>query len=607
MRDLFLTVLSMSLISGLAALVVLFLRGSLGRVLPRTFSYALWLILLCRTICPFSFPFGFSLMGRVRQGLDTYTSTLKAVSLKDALDFEVLSGHRVQELGLVSYPSGGAMMETADGLTAAPLAAAPAQADYFTMAVILLWLLGILALLLYNVLSYGRLCRSMAAATLFEDSELVAECKAALRMGKRARVYASDRAESPFVYGILRPKVVLPVSAAHPAGGQGRERLRHILLHELYHIKRFDYLVKPLALLALCFHWFNPVLWIAFRLLNKDMEMSCDEGVIKALKADAGADYAETLLDMASARNGIRKSYAVAFFETNVGERVKHIVKYRKPGPAAGIIAAIILVLCAAVLLSNPAPLTEELAKEPEGKQANILVMCGAEGSAYPDIILLLGYNGDREQVNVAFLPGDLQILPDDGKMGNSEKRLYGFAGKNPPEAVAEKLSEILGVKIHNFVRFDTSVFRYLVDAAGGVEFDLPIMMVYEDPYQNLRINLEKGRRVLDGKSAEMLVRYQRGYSEGDLARIETLKAFLEAMIEQKSDMKTDSFQEIYQALSGKVDTDLDAKTARNLITLFFTGESTAFVDLPFEKASSGSMAPLLLSRQAKEALKEKF
>jgi LCP family protein required for cell wall assembly len=605
MLDLFLTVLNMSVTAGFAAIIIVLLRGSLGRALPRTFSYALWVIVLYRMACPVSFSSIFSMLGGIKPGLDTYTSTLKVVSLTEALNFEVLFGHKAQELGLAPYPPGTGMMQTAGGFAEVPLSAAPAPADYFTMTVMILWLLGIFALLLYNAVSYRRLCRSMRTATFFEDRKLVEECRAAIRMGRKVRVYESDKTESPFVYGILRPRVILPASAVHPADARGREQIRHILLHELYHIRRFDCLVKPLAFLALCVHWFNPVLWIAFRLFERDMELSCDEGVVKALKAGTGGDYAETLLNMASARNGIGKRCALAFHETNVKERVKHIVKYKKPGVAVAVISVVLLVFCAAGLLSNPASMAEELK---EGR-ANVLVMCSAEGSDFSDTILLLGYNGDRKEVNVAFLPRDLEVLPDDGTKGIAERKLSGYAGGNPPEQVKEKLSEMLGVEIHNFVKLDTGVFRDLVDAVGGVEFDVPMQMVYEDPYAKppLKIDLEKGRQVLDGEKAEMLVRYRRGYAEGDLARIEVEKAFLAAMIEQKSDIKIGSFHDIYQALSGRMETDLDMKAAKNLITLFFTGETAAFVDLPVQQTSDFPPMWLLLTPEAKETLKEKF
>jgi len=603
MLDVYLTVLNMSITAGIAALIIIILRASLGKVLPRTFSYAMWAIVLYRMICPVSFSSIFSMLGRIKPGLDTYTSSLKAVSLTGALNFEGLSGHRAQELGLTSNLLQDAPIEPTGGLAPIQLAAAPISTDYFALAVTMLWVLGIFALLLYNAVPYRRLCKSMNTSTLFEDHQLLKECKTAIRMNRRVDVYESDKVESPFVYGIFRPRVMLPASAAYLSDGQGREQLRHILLHELYHIKRFDYLIKPLAFLALCVHWCNPVLWITFRLFDKDMEMSCDEGAVNALKTGTGADYAATLLNMASSRSGIGKSCALAFRETNAGERVKHIVKYKKPGLAAGIISVILIILCVIGLLSNPASLAEEL----KDGRANVLVLCSTEDSSIPDTILLLGYNDDRKEVNISFLPRDLEVLPDDGSYGIAGRKLSGFSSGNPPEEVMKRLSEMLGIEIHNYIKLDTDNFRDIVDALGGVEFNVPIKMVYEDPNQDLTINLEKGRQVLNGEKAEMLVRYRKGYLNGDLGRIEVQQAFFRAIIEQNSDIKIGSLKEIYQLLSKGMETDLGIDKAKKLITLFRTAETIAFVDLPVLQESDDPRAPLMLTPKATEEVKEKF
>lgn len=104
-----------------------------------------------------------------------------------------------------------------------------------------------------------------------------------------------------------------------------------------------------------------------------------------------------------------------------------------------------------------------------------------------------------------------------------------------------------------------------------------------------------------------MLVRYRKGYHEGDLARIEVEKAFLAAMLEQKSDIKIGSFHEIYQALSGRIETDLDMKTAKNLISLFFKGETAAIVELPVQQTSDDPRSLLLFTQEAKETLKKSF
>lgn len=306
------------------------------------------------------------------------------------------------------------------------------------------------------------------------------------------------------------------------------------------------------------------------------MELSCDEGVVKVLSSGEKEDYAMTLLNMALAVSSKGRQSALAFHTNDVTERVKHIVAYKKPGRAVVALSAAILILCAVGLLSNPASLAAGMKVD----QANVLVMCNAEGSQFPDTILLLGYDTDREGINVSFIPRDLLVEEE----MNGASRLSGYAAKNPPEAVVKKLSEILGVEIHNYVRFDTGVFRDLVDAAGGVEFDVPTRMVYDDPLQNLHIDLKAGKQILDGEKAEMLVRFRKGYLEGDITRIRVQKTFLEAALAQKGELKLPA-DTVYRMLSSGMETDLDIKTATAMISLLQKPESKGgqvnFVEIP--------------------------
>ncbi len=573
MLDLFFTVLNMSITAGAACIIIMLVRGSIGRILPQTFSYALWGIVLYRMIVPFSFPSIFSALGNMKRSMDSYTSAIKAVSMKETIGFEALSAHRVQELSILS-PAGTGLPEGSSQLTESS-SAVLGQADYLLITAVVIWLLGFFALLIYHVIFYAKLRKSLSTATLADYKMLSEECKEEIGLKRSIGVYESDKVQSPFVYGFLSPKVVLPLYAGSVLDEENREQIKHVLLHEFCHIKRWDHLIKPLLFLALCIHWFNPVLWIAFKLFNQDMEMSCDEGVVKVLKSGQKEDYAASLLNMASAIR-IRPKSALAFQATNVGERVKHIVKYKKPKLAVAALALALLLICAVCLLSNPINLGSGMV---DG-QENVIVLCSTDGTDIADTILLLGFNSDREGVNVAFIPRDITVDPESEAKG----KLSLYAGENSPDEVMAKLGDLLGVKVDHYVKLNTGIFRDLVDAAGGIEFDVPVRMLYNDPYQNLSIDLQPGRQVLNGENAEMLMRYRKGYEEGDLKRIGVQQAFLEAALEQKSDMKI-SAAEVYRLLSKEMETDLDMKTARTLISLLQKngekGEGINFIELP--------------------------
>lgn len=168
------------------------------------------------------------------------------------------------------------------------------------------WLAGIIALLLCSMISPVKLRRRLADATLVSGN-----------------IYETDAIDSPFVYGILKPLIFLPL------GLSGAERA-YVLLHEQTHIRRRDYLIKPLALCALCLHWFNPVIWVAFRLMNLDMEMSCDESVIGGFSREQTADYGETLLRLRVKRPMLAGS-PVAFNENSTKGRIRNVLNYKKP------------------------------------------------------------------------------------------------------------------------------------------------------------------------------------------------------------------------------------------------------------------------------------
>lgn len=142
----------------------------------------------------------------------------------------------------------------------------------------IVWLTGTVAMVIYGVVSLLRLRRRLVGAVPLEKS-----------------VYLADHISTPFVLGLFRPKIYLP--SALPEGERG-----YILLHERHHIRRLDHAVKLLAFLALCVHWFNPLVWLMFVLLGRDMEMSCDEAVMKKLGEAVRADYSASLLRLATGR-----------------------------------------------------------------------------------------------------------------------------------------------------------------------------------------------------------------------------------------------------------------------------------------------------------------
>jgi beta-lactamase regulating signal transducer with metallopeptidase domain len=192
-----------------------------------------------------------------------------------------------------------------------------------------LWLIGIVIITIYSILSYTNMKKRLSTS---------------LRI--KGNLYESDRIQIPFVMGLIKPKIYIPV------GIEYGER-DYIIQHEQIHIQRRDYIIKQAAYIISCFHWFNPLIWIAFFLMSKDMEMSCDEKIIKKLGSRIKKEYSNSLLSLAAGRKNFMRVFT-AFGENNVKSRIKNVLSYKKP--TVWIVAAASLLVTAVCigLLINP-------------------------------------------------------------------------------------------------------------------------------------------------------------------------------------------------------------------------------------------------------------
>ena len=305
-------VVSMSLTAGLVILAICAARLLL-RQAPKKFSYWLWAGAAFRLVCPFSFPAAFSLL-----------------ALAPAAQTVAETGPLTE----VSYLPGAGLPEAAPGVGAAdavlPQAAGAGQALGLWEVLGLVWLLGAAALVIGALAAYLRVKGQVATAVKFAHN-----------------VYECGAFRSPFVLGFFRPKIYIPF------GLEPRQR-EHVLCHESAHIQRRDYLVKPLGFLLLAIHWFNPLVWLAFHLMSRDMEMSCDEKVLSQLGEEARREYSLSLLSIGSRRR-FPAPNPLAFGETGVKERVVNVMKFRRAKRWVTVAAAVAVVAVTAACAANPA------------------------------------------------------------------------------------------------------------------------------------------------------------------------------------------------------------------------------------------------------------
>lgn len=322
MSSLFASILNMSLTASYMALIVMLIRFVLRKVrAPLVFSYALWLPVLIRLVFPFSFAGPLSLIpGHFVPG------NFQAVAHSTAQSESTGISEGIADMNRGAVAAGDAASSIPTPIrTAEPVSSALSSFDLAAC----IWVLGMALLLLHTLLSYSNLKRKIRFSTLVKD-----------------RLFESDRIATPFVLGLFKPKIYIPT------GLTAREQ-HIILLHEQAHIQRLDYIIKPLAFAVLIIHWFNPVVWLSYFLMIKDMEMSCDEKVMSKSRDDLRADYAKTLLAVASRQSGLFSP--LSFGESNVQSRVKNILNFRRPVFWVTAVTTVIIAVLTVILLMNPA------------------------------------------------------------------------------------------------------------------------------------------------------------------------------------------------------------------------------------------------------------
>ena len=307
-------ILNMTLTASVVIVFVLLARLALRRA-PRVCSYALWLVVLFRLLCPVSLTADVSLMGLLDTPVTEVTAHTSAAAYvpRDVVH---------DPTPTVDLPVPGIGEAVADAL---PQGEEQAVADPLEapMAIAtIIWMTGAAAMVIWGAVSLVRLRRRLVGAVPLEKG-----------------VYLADHIDTPFVLGLFRPKIYLPSTL--PEGERG-----YILLHERHHIRRLDHAVKLLAFLALCIHWFNPLVWLTFVLLGRDMEMSCDEAVMRKLGETVRADYSASLLRLATGRKIIAGA-PLAFGEGDTRDRVVNVLKWKRPRLWAVLAGAAV---CAAVI-----------------------------------------------------------------------------------------------------------------------------------------------------------------------------------------------------------------------------------------------------------------
>ena len=315
MTEFFVSVVNRSISAGWVVLAVLLLRLLLKRA-PKWIAVLLWGIVAVRLICPFN-----------------VESALSLIPSAQTIDPEVALHEPAIDSGVPAIDD--IVNPVIGGATVSFQPEKELNFFQFVMPYLAgLWLVGIAALLIYTVVSYARLKKKIGTAVLLRDNAL-----------------QSENVVSPFVLGLVKPKIYLPFHVS-----EQDESL--VIAHEQAHIRRKDHWWKPLGFLLLTVHWFNPLMWLGYVLLCRDIELACDEKVIKELNTEQKADYSQALLTCSVNRRMIA-ACPLAFGEVGVKNRVKSVLTYQKPAFGIMMIAIIASAAAAVCFLTDPINATD--------------------------------------------------------------------------------------------------------------------------------------------------------------------------------------------------------------------------------------------------------
>ncbi len=310
MESLFLKLLNMSIAATWLVIAVLLMR-LIFRKAPKWTFCLLWGLVALRLVMPFSIE-----------------SVLSLVPSRDTVPVEILTSEEVQIQSGFTFVDNIVNPVISDSLKP-EIGASTNPAQVVTFAAAIVWIMGMAAMLLYFVGSYLLLRLRLRTSVPYEKN-----------------IRQSERVQSPFVLGVFRPVIYLPF-------GMDGDTLKIVLAHEKAHIARRDHWWKPLGFILLSFYWFNPILWVAYVLLCRDIEAACDEKVIREMGMDYRKDYSAALLNCSVRRSSIM-ACPVAFGETNVKRRITDVMNYKKPAfwlIMVSIIACIVVAVC---FLTNP-------------------------------------------------------------------------------------------------------------------------------------------------------------------------------------------------------------------------------------------------------------
>lgn len=310
------TFLNMSIQAGLLIMAIIIIRAVALYKLPKKIFFALWTIVLIRLLIPFSFYSDFSIFNTINIVKNYFRNNIFIFKMINTKNF-ILNDITQTQINFIRY---------------SPIA---------------IWVIGIIIAAILFTINYIKSYKILRYSLPVNDKNIT-DWKIVNNIPKNIDILLSERITTPLSYGIIKSHIILPKYIDL----NDSKLLNHIMAHEYYHIKRKDTLWKILFTIALCLHWFNPMIWIMFILVNHDMEITCDEKVLRNYDNNDKISYAYALISIAESKNTWIPIYN-AFKDNFIEERIKSIIKHKRLFAKSIIISIFIILLSTLIFLSS--------------------------------------------------------------------------------------------------------------------------------------------------------------------------------------------------------------------------------------------------------------
>lgn len=517
MSQIFTSVLLMSAVGSVLILVLLMLKPFTKKVFGSHWQYYIWLAVLIVMIIPLRIQLPSAPVEISPEELYIPELQTNEVQIVEQEPFEAPNG---QNMNTVETPF--KLSDTIKGV----------HAGHYNI-IIHIWTAGAALFFMYGLFKYGLFVNILRKSSVKISCPEMAKALKETQMKNKVNVYVTDFIDAPMMVGLFRTSMWLPNHAL------SEKEFHYILMHELTHLKRHDLLYKWFALAVSSIHWFNPLAHFAVKQINEECEISCDLAVTTTMNNEDKNGYMNTILNFISA-NKVREQIFTTAMANDKNQIIRRFDMIRESSKKSKIIITVsiitaLLILSIAVMSSGILNAKNIIpTSEPDGNRTNMVLIGYVTGQKHADTIMLFSLDNKNKDISILSIPSYTQI-GDAGGLQSRISTIYASEGEN---AVIEAIQGFLDIPVNYYIKLDTESLKNIVDIMEGVEYNVPIKMVYDDPYQNLHINLEKGVQRMDGSKTEQLLRFRNnntptvpiGHIERDLLH----QDFIAKLIRQK-------------------------------------------------------------------------